>query len=101
MELIAIIFILWLIGCAFPGSGQNYGPDIGEVLGFITCALFLMALVFVWGYSVAGILVAAEWLGVTHPGAVIFALLIPIAIPMIVAACVNGYRDRRDQRCSN
>lgn len=60
MEVIGIIFLIWLIGCAFPSSGQSYGPGIAEVVSFIVCA----ALVFAIGQLIlVGGVFLAEWLG--------------------------------------
>ncbi len=99
MELLILIFFVWLIGAIFPGSGDSYGPDLGDVAGFIVCALFLVFLFFAYGGLVAGILMTGTWLGIdgSEPlgGAwLLFALLGPLAIPMIVASVVNGPRDR-------
>ncbi len=92
MELIAIIFLLWLIGCAFPGSGQSYGYSGGEVLGFLVCALLLVAMFCAYRYTFAGIVLAGDWLGLNSGVTLLVALVSPIAVPMIIAGCVHARR---------
>lgn len=95
MEIIAIILVLWLVGCAFPGSGRSYGPGLDEVLGFIACTALIVGLVFAWSASVAGILMGARWLGLDGGLVLIFALLGPIALPLFVAEFANACLDRK------
>jgi hypothetical protein len=94
MELIAIIFILWLIGCAFPSSGNSYGLTLGEVLGFLACGVVLVLLVFVYNFALAGILITFDWFGVSHPIIIPVAIFGPIVVPMLVAAVVRIFLDR-------
>ncbi len=97
MEILGIIFFLWLIGCLFPSSGQSYPPTFGEVLGFLACAAFLIGLVFAWGYSVAGLLWFGHWAGIGDWW-IIVALLGPIATPMLICGAVNTYIEHRAAR---
>lgn len=94
MELIALIVLFWVIGCAFPGSGQSHGPDVGDALGFIACAILLAAMFCAYWYAVAAIIIAAQWLELGG-WAIIFALLGPIAIPMLIAGVFNARAELR------
>lgn len=87
MELLALVFIAWLIGCAFPGSqGQHYAPDLGDVLGFLGCAFLLAGIFFGYWYTVAGMLIAFDHFGISHPAAMLFCFFAPIVIPMLIAS---------------
>lgn len=90
MEIVAVIFLLWLIGGAFPSSGHSYGPDIGEVAGFLACAAFLVGLFFAWGYSMAGIMIGLTWLGVHEGIAIPTAMLGPIILFLTVPQVIWG-----------
>lgn len=98
MELIALIFFVWLIGCLFPGSGGGHFDIVGAlaclIAGVAVCSLLFCAY---WA-MVAGLVYIGEWLGLEgSAGWRLFVLLGPIAIPMIIAGIVNGIAERRAQ----
>ena len=95
MELLALIFILWLIGCLFPSSGQSYGYSFREVCAFTACAALLVFLFFAYFYAMAGIFFACQWLGVHEGITFVLAFFGPITIPMIIASICNGVAERR------
>jgi hypothetical protein len=95
MELIALFVFLWLIGCAFPSSGQSYGPDFRDVAVFLSGVVVFISLVFAWGLSVVGIIEGFDYLGIQSEWVVIFALFAPIALPMLVAGIINWHAERK------
>ncbi len=100
MELVALIFFLWLIGCLFPGSGGGYVDIAGAFACLIAGIVVLGGLYLYWAFSMVGILWLGEWLNIDNSSGLggawlLFAFLGPIAIPMIIAGTINGIRDSR------
>jgi uncharacterized membrane protein len=58
MELLCIIFFLWLISCAFPSSGSGHHFEPMMVVVFIVCAAALVGYVAIGIYIMAGV----DWL---------------------------------------
>jgi hypothetical protein len=90
MELIAIIALFWLIGCAFPSSGQSHVPSGREVLTFVACISLSLGLFFAYWYTFVGIVLAGRWLDANDAATLLFAMFGPIAIPMLIAGLVNA-----------
>lgn len=97
MELIAIVLIFLVIGGLFPGGSGGGGPAIGDALASLAAFVVVGGGIFLfWGYSMAGIILAAEWLGIaSNPFVAIFALIGPIAVPMTAMGIYNGISERK------
>ena len=90
MEIIALIFILWLIGCLFPGSCHVY-IDIGGVIANILTAVIGFGLLYAyWGCSLAGIIWLGDRFGWNSDITMILAILGPIVTPMLIATAIQG-----------
>ena len=101
MEIIGIIFILWLIGCAFPGSDGGAG-NIHEGIGSLIAGVIVFGgLYLYWALGVVGIDMLGQWLGWNHSVTMILALFGPIVGPMLIVSVVKAalfYRRARASR---
>lgn len=99
MELIALIFVLWLIGCLFPGSSGGYADPIDAIACLVAGVTVVVILFCAYWSAVAGIIYAGEWLGFAwQDGLLLLALFGPIVIPMVIAVFVNVIAERRTAR---
>lgn len=89
MELLAIIFTLWVIGCLFPGEHNGGGLTLAEIGGYAATAGVLIVLFVAWGYSVAGIIAIGDSFNF---GAWIIpvAILGPIVLPFLICGVALG-----------
>lgn len=95
MEIIAIIFLLWLIGCAFPGSSGGH-TDVAGAFASLLAGIIGFAILFAyWGYSLAGILWLGEHFDWNKDITLMLALLGPIAGPMLIASMIKAILERR------
>lgn len=90
MGFIAFLLALWVICVLFPGGGGGYVDVAGALVNLVLGVVGFIALVFFWGYGVAGILWLAQRWQWNGSFALILALLGPIAIPMLIASAARA-----------
>lgn len=101
MEIIAIIFVLWLIGCAFPGSSggscMGAGEAVGLTLAFILSVAFAYGLFCLIGYAAFGLMYL---LGSTNPGVFVLCLMAVIVALGFTNKFIVEAIERRNARRS-